>query len=168
MKKFISIFTLALLLTALPFVSVKAEEPLSKEQKKAFTAQIQEKKKIIRLKTLDIQKMQSQFDDISDDMGKILESLFATDTVPNEAFVNKIQAKQEQIFNTLIEIGKIKNSIKVQKLEAKVNIDKGHYSHALLDYDKVISLLDKEKTLLKSYSETMQEFVELIKSLQYK
>jgi hypothetical protein len=168
MKKNISIFTLALLLIVLPFVSVKAEEPLTQEQKKVFTAQIKQKKQIIRQKTLDIKKNETQFDSMTNDMIKVLEGLFSKETAPREDMVNKVQAKQEQIFNTLIEIGKIENSIKIQKLEAKVNTDKGNYSQALLDYDNVISLLDKEKELLNSYSTNMQEFIDLIKSLQYK
>jgi hypothetical protein len=37
-----------------------------------------------------------------------------------------------------------------------------------LDFDKVIALLDKEEELLKAYSANMKEYIEIMKSLQYK
>lgn len=169
MKKYKSIFILALaLLLVLPFVPVKAEETLTKEQKKAFTAQLKQKREIIREKTLINKKMQAQFDGMGDEMIKALESLLTTETVPSEEFINKMEAKQDQVFNAIIEIGKLESSIKIQKLEAKVNADKGNYSQALIDYDKVISLLEKEEELLKAFTVNMKEYVELMKSLQYK
>jgi hypothetical protein len=168
MKKYISIFTLALLFIILPFVSVKAVEPLNGEQKKAFTSQIQEKKNAIQEKTLAVKKIQPQFDDMANDMLKTFENILNAETVLREDFANKVQPKYEQFFNDLTNIGKLENDIKIKKLEAKVNTDKGNYSQALLDYDIVFKLLDKEEALLKHNSTQMQESVELIKSIQYK
>jgi hypothetical protein len=105
---------------------------------------------------------------MADEMVKALESLLTTETVPSEDFVAKMQAKQEQVLNSLVDIGKLENQIKIKKLEAKVNIDKENYSQALLDFDKVIALLDKEEELLKAYSANMKEYIEIMKSLQYK
>jgi hypothetical protein len=168
-KKYKSIFALALVLfLAIPFLSVKAGEPITKEQKKAFTAQVKQRKEVIREKTLNIKKIQAQFDGTADEMVKALESLLTTETVPSEDFVNKMQAKQEQVLNDIIAVGTLENSIKIQKLEAKVNVDKGNYSQALIDFDKVIALLEKEEELLKAYFANMKEYVELMKSLQYK
>lgn len=168
MKKYISIFTLALLFIILPFISVKAVEPLNQEQKTDFISQIQEKKKAINEKTIVVKKLQSPFDNIAEDMQKTFENILNAETVLPEEFASKVQPKYEQFFNDLTGIGKLENDIKIKKLEAKINTDKGNYTQALLDYNIVFKLLDKEESLLKHNSTQMQDFVKLIKSTEYK
>ena len=58
--------------------------------------------------------------------------------------------------------------IKIIKHEAKGNISKQNYDGAIKDYDKVLSLLDEEIALLKAYSISLQDFIDLFKSLQNK
>jgi septal ring factor EnvC (AmiA/AmiB activator) len=168
LKKIISIFIFALFLFAIPFNAVKAEETANKNLKKQFAAQIKEKQKLIREKTLAVKKMETHLDSMTEEMGKAYENLFSREMPPSEDMISKIETKQNEILTSLLGIAKIDRAIKIEKLQAKVNIDKENYQQALLNYDNIMSLLEKEEVLLNAYSKSMHEFISLVKSLQYK
>jgi septal ring factor EnvC (AmiA/AmiB activator) len=168
LKKIISIFIFALFLFAIPFNAVKAEETGNKNLKKQFAAQIKEKQKLIREKTLAVKKMETHLDSMTEEMGKAYENLFSREMPPNEDMISKIETKQNEILTSLLGIAKIDRAIKIEKLQAKVNIDKQNYQQALINYDNIMSLLEKEEVLLNAYSKSMHEFISLVKSLQYK
>lgn len=160
MKKIISFCTLTVFLSVFSFSVAKADG-IGKEQ-------IKLKKQIMKQKATDIKNLELQLNDKVNELGNALQILLDRNTTPSEEMINKIQNKQTEILKIAKQIEKIHKMIKIKKLEAKENADKENYNQAIKDYDKVISLLDEEEALLKAYSISLQDFIELFKSLENK
>lgn len=167
MKKFISILTIMLFFMILPSSIVNAQE-LTNEQKMQYKNQIREKRQIIKNNTSENKKLELKIDDRSDELSKVIMTLFDRDLPPSDEKLSQIESKQEVILRNLEKIANIQRSIKRLRKEASININEENYKQAIENFDKVIVLQGKEKELLLAFDKNFQEFIEVIKSLQYK
>lgn len=167
MKKFISILTIMLFFTLLPTSLVNAQE-LTKEQKIQYKNQIKEKKQIIKNNAAENKKLELKIDDRSDELSKVIMMLFDRDLPPSDEKLSQIESKQEVILKNVEKIANIQRNIKRLRKEASINVNEENYKQAMENFDKVIVLQGKEKELLLVFDKNLQEFIEVIKSLQYK
>ena len=167
MKKIITILTVLFFFTLFPTNLVNAQE-LTKEQKIEYKNQIKEKRQIIKNNAAENKKLELKIDDRSDELSKVIMMLFDRDLPPSDEKLSQIESKQEVILKNVEKIANIQRSIKRLRKEASININEENYKQAIENFDKVIVLQEKEKELLLSFDKNLQEFIELIKSLQYK
>lgn len=167
MKKIITILTVLFFFTLFPTNLVNAQE-LTKEQKIEYKNQIREKKQIIKNNEAENKKLELKIDDRSDELSKVIMTLFDRDLPPSDEKLSQIESKQEVILKNVEKIANIQRSIKRLRKEASININEENYKQAIENFDKVIVLQGNEKELLLSFDKNLQEFIELIKSLQYK
>ena len=167
MKKFISILTIMFFFTLFPTSLVNAQE-LTKEQKIQYKNQIREKRQIIKKNTADNKKIELKIDDRSEELGKVIMMLFDRELPPSEEKLSQIESKQEAILKNVEQIANIQRSIKRLRKEASINVNEEKYQQAIENFNKVIVLQGKEKEFLIAFDKNLQEFIELIKSLQYK
>ncbi|KOA18291.1 hypothetical protein CLHOM_31880 [Clostridium homopropionicum DSM 5847] len=167
MKKFISILTIMFFFTLLPTSLVNAQE-LTKEQKIQYKNQIKEKRQIIKKNAAENKKLELKIDDRTEELGKVIMMLFDRELPPSEEKLSQIESKQEVMLKNLEQIANVQRSIKRLRKEASINVNEEKYQQAIENFNKVIVLQGKEKELLIAFDKNLQDFIELIKSLQYK
>jgi hypothetical protein len=167
MKKFIAILTAVLFLTLFQIGVVNAEE-LTKEQNAQYKTQVNKKREIIKQNTSNNKKLEVKIDDKSEELGKVIMMLFDREIPPSEEKLSQIESKQEFIVKNAEQIAKTQRSIKRLKKQAGINVNEQNYQQALVNFNKIIELQQVEKELLKTFDKNLQDFIELIKSLQYK
>jgi hypothetical protein len=167
MKKVLTILMAVLFFSILPMNTAKAEV-LTKEQKAQYTAQVKQKKQIIKQKSTVIKKLELKIDDKGEELGKVLMLLFDRELPPSDEILAKIQSKEEVMINSIEKLVKTQHSIKRLKKESSVDVDEQNYQQALNKLDKVIALQDTEVEILKEYDINLQQFIDLLKSLQLK
>ena len=94
--------------------------------------------------------------------------LFNREMPPSDADLKKIQDKQEFMINNIEKLVKTQHSIKRLKKEASIDVDEQNYHHALMKLEKVTELQEIEAEILNEYEINLQEFIDLLKSLQLK
>jgi hypothetical protein len=167
MKKVLSMLIAVLFFTILPMNIAKAEA-LTKEQKAQYTAQVKEKKQIIKQKSTEIKKLELKIDDKGEELGKVLMLIFDREMPPSDENLAAIENKTEAIINNIEKLVKTKHSIKRLKKEASIDVAEENYQQALNKLEKVIVLQDTEEEILKAYDMDLLQFIDLLKSLQLK
>ena len=167
MKKVLTVLMAVLFFSILPMNTAKAEV-LTKEQKAQYTAQVKQKKEIIKQKSTVIKKLELKIDDKGEELGKVLMLLFDRELPPSDEILAKIQSKEEVMIKGIEQLVKTQHSIKRLKKESSVDVDEQNYQQALNKLDKVIALQDTEAEILKEYDMNLQQFIDLLKSLQLK
>lgn len=167
MKKIITILTVLFFFTLFPTNLVNAQE-FTKEQKMQYKNQIREKKQIIKNNSAENKKLELKIDGRKDELSKVFMTLFNRNLPPSDEKLSQIESKQEVILKNVEKIANIQRSIKRLRKEASININEENYKQAIENFDKVIVLQGKEKELLLAFDKNFQEFIEVIKSLQYK
>jgi hypothetical protein len=167
MKKVLTILIAVLIFSILPMNVAKAEV-LKEKEKAQFSAQVKQKKQIIKQKSTVIKKLELKIDDKGEELGKVLMLLFDREMPPSDENLTAIQNKQEAMINNIEQLVKTQHSIKRLKKEASIDVDEQNYQQALKKLDKVIVLQDTEEEILKAYDMNLQQFIDLLKSLQLK
>lgn len=167
MKRFISILTIMLFFTLLPTSLANAQE-LTKEQKIQYKYQIREKRQVIKNNASENKKLELKIDERKEELSKVFMTLFEKNLPPSDEKLSQIESKQEVVLKNVEKIANIQRSIKKLRKEVSINVNEENYKQAIESFDKVILLQGKEKELLLLFDKDLQEFIELIKSLQYK
>ena len=167
MKKILSILIAVFFFSILPMNVVKAEV-LTEQQKADYTAQVKQKRQIIKQNSTEIKKLELKIDDSSEELGKVLMLLFDREMPPSDENLAKIEKKQEVMIDNIEKLVKTQHSIKRLKKEASIDVDEQNYHHALMKFEKVIQLQEIEAEILIEYEKNLLQFIDLLKSLQLK
>jgi hypothetical protein len=167
MKKVLTILIAVLFFSILPMNVAKAEV-LTEKEKAQYTAQVKQKKQIIKQKSTAIKKLELKIDDKSEELGKVLMLIFDREMPPSDENLTAIQNNGEAMINNIEKLVKTQHSIKRLKKEASIDVAEENYQQALIKLEKVIVLQDTEEEILKAYDMDLQQFIDLIKSLQLK
>ncbi len=167
MKKILSILIAVFFFSIIPMNVAKAEM-LTEQQKADYTAQVKQKKQIIKQNSTEIKKLELKIDDSSEELGKVLMLLFDREMPPSDENLAKIEKKQEAMIDNIEKLVKTQHSIKRLKKEASIDVDEQHYHHALMKFEKVIQLQEIEAEILVEYEKNLLQFIDLLKSLQLK
>lgn len=167
MKKVLNIIIAILFFSILPMNVAKADV-LTEKEKAQYTAQIKQKKQIIKQKSTAIKKLELKIDDKSEELGKALMLIFDREMPPSDENLTAIQNNSEAMINNIEKLVETQHSIKRLKKEASIDVSEKNYQQALNKLEKVIVLQDTEEELLKAYDIALQQFIGLLKSLQLK
>ena len=167
MKKILSILIAVFFFSIMPMNVAKAEV-LTEQQKAEYTAQVKQKRQIIKQNSTEIKKLELKIDDKGEELGKALMLLFDREMPPSDENLAKIQDKQDFLINNIEKLLKTEHSIKRLKKEASIDVDEQHYHHALMKLEKVTQLQEIQAEILNEYDVNLQQFIDLLKSLQLK
>lgn len=163
MRKFIFVIAAVFMLNAVPSFNAIAA-PISKQ----YSAQIKEMKRAVKENASSLKKMEAKIDDKNEELSKVLVFLFDREMPPAEDLLVKLEEKQEELVNTAQLLLRSERTIKKLKVQANENMNTQNYAGAVDSYNKIIETQKRQMRLLDSYSNTMQEFINLLKSIQYK
>jgi hypothetical protein len=167
MKKVLTALIVILFFSILPINVAKAQVPTQKE-KAQYTSEIKQKKQIIKQKSIAIKKLKVKIDDKGEELGKVLMLIFDRELPPSGENLTAIEHQGEAIINNNKKLIKTQQSIKRLKKEANIDVTEKNYHQALNKFEKVIALQATEEEILKAYETDLQQFINLLKALQFK
>jgi hypothetical protein len=167
MKKIICILVLMFTLTLLPYNTVKAATGMEEQNPKAMSL-IKQKRQTINAEIKKHNKLHKQINKESSILDELLSTLSKDNVLLSETKLAQLEDKENditKITRQLIQVDK-----KIEALNIEITDHMHHKSHeeVLASFDELISLVEKKTKLLKLHYESLESYVEFVKSLDYK
>jgi cell division protein FtsB len=140
----------------------------SENVKSNFTTQVKQKQQVIKQKLKNNAKLQAQVNKKSKQISDLYSSIFEGNLNPPKQIITEIETREAKITKDIQILIQIEKSIAKLNTEIKTYINQKNYSSALGDYEKIIDLLDKKSETLQKHDSDLSNYIQYIKSLQYK
>ena len=167
MKKLICTLVLMFTLTLLPYNTVKAATGMQEQNPKVMSL-IKQKRQTINGEIKKHNKLHTQINKKSSQLDELLNALSKDNVLLSETKLAQLEDKENEITKIakqLIQVDK-----KIEALNTEIADHMHHKSHeaVLASFDELVSLVEKKTKLLKLHYESLESFVEFVKSLDYK
>lgn len=140
----------------------------SENVKSNFTTQVKQKQQAIKQKLKNNAKLQAQVNKKSKQISDLYSSIFEGNMTPPKQIITEVEKREAKISKDIQVLIQIEKSIAKLNTEIKTYINQKNYTTALEDYEKIIELLDKKSETLKKHDSDLSNYIQYIKSLQYK
>lgn len=167
MKKLFSLFMLLLVLISASNKLVQAN--VSSEPSKAqLMDEIKEKRKLIGQEVKKQKKIRNQLNEKNREITDLLNVLFREDKTVGQDKITKLEQNETNITKIVGQIITVEKEIKKNRQQLNTYLKLKNYTSASDTLGNILLLTQKESELLINHNELLQDYIEFIKSLNYK
>ncbi len=129
---------------------------------------VKEKRDMIKHHKKMNKKLEKQIDKKLKEVEKIFIELSNNNIVAQEEFEKNLDKKMNVIMNELMEISEVEMSMWNTLKTANRQLKAGNHESGMKNLNKTIEQLEKKHEMLVKFSQTLDEFIIFLKSVQHK